>query len=67
MREVRGRWQGYRARRAARRMPPAMPPAPAPPSRVDELERLIAHHDRGDLTDEEFAAEKANLVSGNSG
>jgi hypothetical protein len=31
-------------------------------TRLDELERLVALHDRGELTDEEFAAEKTHLV-----
>jgi hypothetical protein len=31
--------------------------------RLDELERLVALHDRGDLTDEEFKAEKSHLVA----
>jgi hypothetical protein len=35
---------------------------PAASGRVDELERLAGLHDRGVLTDEEFAAEKAHLV-----
>jgi hypothetical protein len=36
-------------------------------SRLDEIERLATLHDRGDLTDEEFAAEKVQLVGGPSG
>jgi hypothetical protein len=31
-------------------------------TRLDELERLVALHDRGDLSDDEFAAEKSHLV-----
>jgi hypothetical protein len=31
--------------------------------RLDELERLVALHERGDLTDEEFAAEKTQLAA----
>jgi hypothetical protein len=31
------------------------------PGRLEELERLVTLHDRGDLTDEEFAAEKTLL------
>jgi putative oligomerization/nucleic acid binding protein len=33
------------------------------PERRDELERLVALHDRGDLTDEEFAAQKSLLTT----
>jgi cytochrome b561 len=33
------------------------------PGRLDELERLVALHDRGDLTDQEFAAEKTVLAT----
>src|SRR3954449_8566917 len=33
------------------------------PGRLDELERLVALHDRGDLTDEEFAAQKTLLAT----
>jgi hypothetical protein len=36
--------------------------APRVNGRLDELERLVALHDRGDLTDEEFAAEKTQLA-----
>jgi hypothetical protein len=32
------------------------------PDRLDELERLVALHDKGSLTDDEFAAEK-NLLA----
>lgn len=31
---------------------------------VDELEPLVAAHDRGDVSDEQFAAEKAKLFGG---
>jgi hypothetical protein len=34
-------------------------------TRLDDLDRLAALHDRGDLTDEEFAAEKLQLGSNN--
>jgi hypothetical protein len=34
----------------------------APPSRVDELERLAALHDRGLLSDDELAAEKTRVI-----
>ena len=45
--------------------PPLPPPAPTPsrPTRTDELERLASLHDRGVLTDDEFAAEKAKVLS----
>jgi hypothetical protein len=31
--------------------------------RLDEIERLVTLHDKGALTDAEFAAEKAHLVA----
>lgn len=31
---------------------------------VDELESLVAAHDRGDLSDEQFASRKADLLKG---
>jgi hypothetical protein len=49
--------RGHRAGAAAR-------PAPAPASRVEMLERLTTLHDRGALTDEEFAAEKGLVGKG---
>ena len=49
-----------RLRRGVRARPPA--PAPTPEaSRIEHLERLAALHERGALSDEEFAAEKAAL------
>jgi hypothetical protein len=59
MRELRARWAAARARRAA---PP--PREPARPNHLDEIERLVALHDRGALTDEEFEVEKTHLVNG---
>lgn len=50
-----------RLRRDAR----ARMPAPAPEtSRIEELERLTALHERGALTDEEFAAAKTAVLRG---
>lgn len=40
----------------------AGPAASAPDASVDALERLAAMHQRGELTDEEFAAAKARLL-----
>ena len=48
---------------------PPEPVAPAPDagaSRVEQLERLAALHDRGVLTDEELAAEKAHVGANGS-
>jgi hypothetical protein len=47
----------------------AAPPPPAPPagggqSRVDALKELASLKDQGVLTEEEFAAEKARILSG---
>ena len=41
---------------------PTAPPPATQPSRTDQLERLVALRDRGALTEEEFAAEKAKLL-----
>jgi Short C-terminal domain len=41
---------------------PVAAPAPRPATRVDQLERLAGLHERGALTDEEFAAEKDALL-----
>ena len=49
-----------RLRRGARPRVPTPNPA-ASPSRVEQLERLAALHERGALTDQEFAEEKAAL------
>ena len=43
---------------------PQAAPAPAAPDRIDELSRLGELHEKGVLTDEEFAAEKAKLLGG---
>jgi hypothetical protein len=51
-----------RLRRGARgRMPTPTPTHTPAPSRIEQLERLAALHERGALTDEEFAEEKAAL------
>jgi hypothetical protein len=50
---------GNGAAAAAEPPAPAMPVAPVP--RVDQLERLAALRDKGALSEEEFAAEKAQL------
>ena len=56
------RAQGRRLRDAAGRMRrPARVQASPQASRIEALERLAALHERGALTDEEFAAEKAAL------
>ena len=41
--------------------------SPAAPSRTDELERLANLHAPGALTDEEFAAAKADLLAKTAG
>jgi Short C-terminal domain len=38
------------------------PAAPAPADPIEQLEKLAGLHQRGVLTDEEFAAEKAKLL-----
>lgn len=42
--------------------PAAAPPAPAPDP-IQQLKDLAALHDQGVLTDEEFAAQKAKILS----
>ena len=48
---------------------PTPTPNPQPPmaqkSAVDELTKLVELHDKGALTDAEFSAMKAKLISGN--
>jgi cytochrome b561 len=51
-----------RAAAKARRTAAAPAPTNGIGTRLNELERLVALHDRGDLTDTEFAAEKAHLA-----
>lgn len=51
------------ALQALRVQPPAPAPAPARPSVVDELERLGSLLERGLLTEDEFKAQKAQLLS----
>lgn len=41
---------------------PAIPPASPESSRAGELERLVGLRDRGALTEEEFAREKARVL-----
>jgi hypothetical protein len=54
-----------RLRRGARgRMPTHQLTPPPAPTRIEQLERLAALHERGALTDEEFAEEKAALRAG---
>ena len=56
-------WTSARGRPSAQAA--GMTPATGPDGeRVAELERLAPLHDRGSLTDEEFAAEKATLKAG---
>ncbi|HEU5036441.1 MAG TPA: SHOCT domain-containing protein [Nocardioides sp.] len=67
-----GRWaeqeqQQYEQQQQPQYAPPP-PPAPAAPSAGDDmiaqLEKLGQLHDKGILTDEEFAAQKAKLLAG---
>src|SRR4051794_6533876 len=63
MRELRERRQATRARESAttQTVPVVSPPNQA----VDELDRLAALHDSGQLSDTEFAAAKTKLANGN--
>jgi hypothetical protein len=65
-------WRSMQARRAQGDQPAAAPapaptatPAVATASRVDQLERLTLLHDKGALTDDEFAVEKSALLATN--
>jgi hypothetical protein len=51
-------------RRRTERSPPryVAPPPASTAGEVDELSRLVQMHDSGALTDEEFAAAKAQLL-----
>jgi hypothetical protein len=70
IRELRARREAARERKSAtgtRVATQAVPagPAPAAPSRsVDDLERLVALHDSGQLSDTEFAAAKTRVTNG---
>jgi hypothetical protein len=63
MRELRERRPASRARESAttQTVPVVSPPNQA----VDELDRLVALHDSGQLSDTEFATAKTKLVNGN--
>jgi hypothetical protein len=60
MRELR---RAARAHKAAAPVAAAAQPAPSGPT-VEEIERLVALHDSGNLNDTEFAAAKSRLVNG---
>jgi hypothetical protein len=61
--DLEGQQQGGYAPQQA---PPAPAPAPAPaaPSMLDQLNQLTSLHEQGALTDAEFTAAKAKLLSG---
>lgn len=61
MARLRGSWNSMQAKRAARK---TGAPQLAASSRVDELERLTALHDRGVLDDTEFARQKTLILEG---
>jgi hypothetical protein len=50
------------AYQAAQAPPPPAPAAPAPADTIAELERLSRLHESGALTDQEFAAAKAQAL-----
>jgi cytochrome b561 len=71
LRQLRERRADARASKAASSLAPATTPTAAASaartgndSRVEQLERLTALHDRGALTEEEFTSEKTLLMNG---
>ena len=67
MRELRERREAARAHTSATRAraaASAVPAGPAPNQAVDDLERLVALHDSGQLSDAEFAAAKTRVTNG---
>jgi hypothetical protein len=63
-REQRERRQAARTRKSATATPAAAPAVPAPSDAIDDLERLVALHDSGQLSDSEFAAAKTRVMNG---
>jgi len=61
MREQRERREAARARKSTAVAAPAIP---AGSEAVDDLERLVALHDSGELSDTEFAAAKTRVMNG---
>jgi hypothetical protein len=56
---------GYEAQQAAAAPPPpAVPAAPAEDPTITKLKQLAELHSQGVLTDDEFAAQKAKLLTG---
>jgi hypothetical protein len=51
-------------RPASQRSSPGASAAPAADARIDHLQELADLHDRGVLTDAEFAEEKARILKG---
>src|SRR5439155_11910601 len=66
MREQREHREAARARKSAAGAPAAAPAVPAgPPNQaIDHLDRLVALHDSGELTDTEFATAKTRVMNG---
>ncbi len=59
------REQAYAQQVAPAAPPPPPPPAAAPPvDMMDQLSKLGDLHERGILTDDEFAAQKAKILAG---
>ena len=56
------KWAAEEQQAEAEQYYAAAPPAPAPPDDVDQLQQLAALHKQGVLTDEEFAAKKAQIL-----
>ena len=58
------RWAQQEAAEYQQQAPMAPPPAAAPaaPDPIERLTQLAELHERGALTDEEFAAQKAQLL-----
>jgi len=64
LREQRERREAARARKSTAGAAAAAPAVPARSEAVDDLERLVALHDSGQLSDTEFAAAKTQVMNG---
>jgi hypothetical protein len=59
------RWSNQEEQQYAEPAPAPAPAAPAAPDMITQLEQLADLKDKGILTDEEFAAQKAKILAAN--